>query len=76
MPFRQCADQQLVDVPFLLGREAAAFALLAPAVAHGHGIPAAGLPGLVGGDDGRGRESCVLADGFERATGDAQLHGA
>ncbi|MCY1392356.1 hypothetical protein D3C76_605260 [compost metagenome] len=53
MPFRWRADQQSVDVLFLLGREGATFTLLAPAFAYGHGIPATGLPRLVGRDDRR-----------------------
>ncbi|MNP55138.1 hypothetical protein D3C76_1497560 [compost metagenome] len=53
VPFRQRADQQLVDAAFLLGAEAAALTLLAPTFAHRHGAPATGLPRLVGRDDGR-----------------------
>ncbi|MCY1538593.1 hypothetical protein D9M68_741440 [compost metagenome] len=72
---RQRADQQPIDVLLLLHREGPAFAWLAPALAHGYGFPAAALPGLVGGDDGRRRETGFLTDRLERVAGDTQFHG-
>src|SRR5690606_37486771 len=72
----RCAgDQCLVYLQLLLGAQHPSLAGLAAALADGYRVPAAVLPSLVRGNDGRWGQPSGGADGLQCIARQAQLHG-